>query len=335
MQVPYALRVLTRTAITLALGATLVTALAPPVAADATKPTTVRIGYQKIGDLLLLKGQGLLEKRFARDGIAVQWVQFQSGPPLLEALNAGSVDFGYTGDAPPIFAQAAGADLVYVASTPDRGRGEAILVHKDTGITTLADLRGKKLAFTRGSSANQVVVKVLAKANLRYDQVDTIYLQPADAEAAFQNGSIDAWAIWDPFFALGERLPNAKVLTTADGIAGSNAFYLARRDFATRYPQVVSGIIADLDTVSHWGHAHPREVAQVLAQASGIDPAIELVATQRKDFGVFPITPEVVRQQQEIADTFVRLGLIPRAVDVKVAVWTPAARATAQAETQR
>jgi sulfonate transport system substrate-binding protein len=335
MRFSHATRALTRTTTALALGATLVTALVPPVAAEAgARPTTVRIGYQKIGDLLLLKGQGLLEKRFARDGITVQWVQFQSGPPLLEALNAGSVDFGYTGDAPPIFAQAAGTNLVYVAYTPARGRGEGILVHKDSGINTLADLRGKKIAFTRGSSANNAAVKFIEKGGLRYDQVNTLYLQPADAAAAFQSGSIDAWVIWDPFFALYQRLPNAKVLATDEDVAPSNAFYLSRRDFATRYPQVVSEVIAELDTVSHWGHAHPQEVAHILSQASGVDESVELVATERKDFGVAPLTADVVHQQQDIADTFARLGLIPHPVDVKVAVWTPA-RATAQAETQR
>ncbi|MGD1067954.1 MAG: sulfonate ABC transporter substrate-binding protein [Vulcanimicrobiaceae bacterium] len=335
MQFSHAVRTLTRTTTALALGAMLVTALAPPVAAEGAKPITVRIGYQKIGDLLLLKGQGALEKRFARDGITVQWVQFQSGPPLLEALNAGSIDFGYTGDAPPIFAQAAGTNLVYVAYTPDRGRGEGILVHKDAGITTLADLRGKKVAFTRGSSANNAAVKFIEKGGLRYDQVNTLYLQPADAAAAFQNGSIDAWVIWDPFFALYQRLPNAKVLATDEGVAPSNAFYLSRRDFATRYPEVVSAVIAELDAVSHWGHAHPQEVAHILAQASGVDESVELVATERKDYGVAPLTPDVVHEQQDIADTFARLGLIPHTVDVKVAVWTPGVRATAQAGTQR
>jgi sulfonate transport system substrate-binding protein len=293
-----------------------------PASADNAAPKTLRIGYQKIGDLLLLKEQGTLEKRLGKDGIAVEWVQFQSGPPLLEALNAGSIDLGYTGDTPPIFAQAAGTDLVYVASTPNRGRGAGIVVHGDGSIKTIADLRGKKLAFTRGSSAHNFVVKALEKGGLKYDDVQIVNLQPADAAAAFQNGSIDAWAIWDPFFALAERYPNARVLTSAQGVATTNVFYLARREFAARAPHVIAAAIDELDRTSRWAHGHLDEAAADTAKVSGLDVAVEKVAAARKDSGVHPLTADVVREQQSIADVFAKLGLIPHAVDVRSIVWT-------------
>jgi sulfonate transport system substrate-binding protein len=206
-----------------------------PAAADT--PKELRIGYQKIGALLILKDQGLLEKRLAAQGIAVKWVQFQSGPPLIEALNAGAIDFGYTGDTPPIFAQASGVNFVYVASMPVPGKSNAILVRENSGIKTIADLRGKKIAFVKGSSAHNVVVQTLEKAHIAWSDITPVYLQPADAGAAIQSGAVDAWSIWDPFYAVAEHYPGVKLLTNAVGIAPSNAFFLATRDFATRYPR--------------------------------------------------------------------------------------------------
>lgn len=218
-------------------------------AADAHRE--LRIGYQKIGALLILKERGSLEKRLAGENITVRWVQFQSGPPLIEALNAGAIDFGYTGDTPPIVAQASGVDFVYVASIPQPGASNAILVRNDANIHSLADLRGKKVALVKGSSAHNVLVQVLKKANVGWSDVTPVYLQPADAGAALRSGSVDAWSIWDPFYALGERFPGVHVLTTAQGVAPSNAFFLATRSFATRYPAVVTAIVDETTAAWH------------------------------------------------------------------------------------
>ncbi|HTJ25741.1 MAG TPA: sulfonate ABC transporter substrate-binding protein [Candidatus Limnocylindria bacterium] len=295
-----------------------------------TGPAELRIGYQKDGSLLILKQQGLLAKRLAARGTTVRWIEFQAGPPLLEALNAGSIDFGATGDTPPIIAQAAGANLVYVASVPNPGRGSAILVRADAGITKLADLKGKRVAFTRGSSSHNVVVRALAKAGLSYGDIQAINLQPADAEAAFRNGDVDAWAVWDPFFALGQRLPGARVLTTAEGVAASNGFFLASRDYATRYPDVIATTVEELDRASRWTERHQSDLAQVLANATGVDLAVEKVAAARGNYGVHFISDDVVREQQSIADTFAKLGLIPHPIDVRSIVWTPKGVAVAR-----
>jgi len=310
----------TRRAFAFVLTALIAVAFAPAGAAD-TAPTTLRIGYQKIGDLLLLKERGTLEKRLARTGVTVTWVEFPSGPPLLEALNAGSIDLGYTGDTPPIFAQAAGTGLVYVASTPNRGRGEGILVHDNSGIKTLADLRGKRLAFTRGSSAHNFAVKTLEKAGLKYEDVTVSYLQPADAQAAFRNGSIDAWAIWDPFFAAAEREPGTHALITGLGIAPTNVFYVARREYVQKAPAIIDATIDELNATSHWAQTHLDEAAADTARVSGLDVAVERAAAGRKEYGVTALTPGVVSEQQSIADTFAKLGLIPHPIAVREIVW--------------
>jgi sulfonate transport system substrate-binding protein len=291
--------------------------------AIADSPKALRIGYQKIGALLILKQQDLLEKRLAAQGVAVQWVEFQAGPPLIEALNAGAIDFGYTGDTPPIFAQAAGVNFVYVASIPAPGKSSAILVRKDSGIKRLADLRGKRIAFVKGSSAHNVLVQVLAKAGVAYGDVRPVYLSPADAAAAFRSGSVDAWSIWDPFYAVAERDPNTRVLTDAEGIAPSNGFFLASRDYAGAHPEVIKAVVEETKHAWGWAEAHQTELAQVLSEASGVDLDAEKVAAARGNYEIAYLTPAVVRQQQSIADTFAKLGLLPRPIDIHVAVWSP------------
>src|SRR5690606_24515199 len=122
---------------------------------------TLRIGYQKYGTLVLLKAKGTLEKRLAEQGVEVKWTEFPGGPQLLEGLNVGSVDFGVTGETPPVFAQAAGADLLYVAHEPPEPTGEAILVPKDSSIKSVAELKGKKVALNKGSNVHYLLVRAL------------------------------------------------------------------------------------------------------------------------------------------------------------------------------
>jgi aliphatic sulfonates family ABC transporter substrate-binding protein len=314
-----------------ALGLLLAVGVVPLRAGAADAPKELRIGYQKSSELQILKDQSLLEKRFAAQGTAVKWVEFQSGPPLLEALNAGAIDFGATGDTPPIFAQAAGSTLVYVASYSIPGQSNAILVRDDARIKSLGDLRGKRVAFTRGSSANNVIVRALGKAGLTLNDVQIANLQPADAAAAIRSGSIDAWAIWDPFYGVGERLPGVHVLTNAVGIAPSNSFYLAGRDYANRYPATLTTVIDELNHAADWARTHPQELVAALSAQSGVPVEIERVVVARGPYTLrtVPITPAVLKQQQSIADLFAKLALIPRAVDVKVAIWTPGGKALA------
>jgi sulfonate transport system substrate-binding protein len=306
----------------------------PAHAADA--PLELRIGYQKIGALLILKEQGSLEKRLAPKNVTVTWVQFQSGPPLIEALNAGAIDFGYTGDTPPIVAQASGVDFVYVASIPQPGKSNALLVRDDAKIGTPADLRGKKIALVKGSSAHNVLVQVLKKAKVAWSEINPVYLQPADAGAALRSGSVDAWSIWDPFYALNEHEPGVHVLTDAEGVAPSNAFFLATRSFATKNPRVVAAIIEETTAAWHWAQHHQSELAAVLSQASGIPVDVERVVAARGNYEIAYITPQVVHQQQSIANTFSELGLIPHAILIAQAVWTPSAAAlTANTEERK
>src|ERR1700683_2795901 len=149
----------------------------------------VRVGYQKYGTFLLLKARGLLEKKLEPLGFSVAWTEFPGGPQLLEALNVGALDFGIPGEPPPIFAQAAGAPLVYVGNEPPAPRGEAILVPKDSPIHSVADLKGKSIALNKGSNVHYLLVKALEKAGVKYSDIEPVFLAPADARAAFERGA--------------------------------------------------------------------------------------------------------------------------------------------------
>jgi sulfonate transport system substrate-binding protein len=289
--------------------------------ASAQAAKQIRIGYQNNGVLVVARREATLEKHFAAAGIAIDWLVFSSGPPLLEAMNAGSIDFGQVGDTPPIFAQAAGAKIVYVAGQPITN-GQGILVKPDAGIRTLADLKGKRVGFTKGSSAHNIVVIAIEKAGLQYSDIVPVYLNPPDAAAAFSRDSIDAWAIWDPYFAIGEVRGGGHVLVEASEIGKTNSFYIANRDFAAREPQLLARVVDTLGQTADWAEVHRDNVGRVLAEVTGVDLDIETIAVRRSSFAIGKLTDDIVATQQAVADRFYRLGLIPQAIVVREAVWT-------------
>lgn len=280
----------------------------------------LRIGFQKYGTLTLLKAKGDLEKRLAPQGITVKWAEFPAGPQLLEGLNVGSIDFGTVGEAPPIFAQAAGADLVYVANQPPAPTAEAVIVPKDSQIKTVADLKGKKIALNKGSNVHFLLVKLLEKAGLKYADVQVIFLPPADARAAFERGSVDAWVIWDPFLAAAERQIGARVVADGRGAVANHQFYLAARPYADKRPEVIQIIVEELAKLDAWAEGRTKEVAQLLAPQIGLDLAITELAASRFAYGIKPISPAVAAEQQKIADVFFELKLIPKAIKISDAL---------------
>ncbi|TIV04998.1 MAG: aliphatic sulfonate ABC transporter substrate-binding protein [Mesorhizobium sp.] len=234
-------------------------------------------------------------------GYTVEWTEFPAGPQLLEALNVGSIDFGTTGEAPPILAQAAGAPLVYVGYEPPAPEAEAILVPQDSPLKILADLKGKKVALNKGSNVHYLLVKSLEKAGLAYTDIEVSFLPPADARAAFEKQAVDAWVIWEPFLAAAEAATGARQLANGSG----------------------DTIVASLGEVDTWINANRSDVAEQFSPALGIPADILEVAVERRTYGVKPITPEIVAAQQKIADVFFSLGLIPHSISIADAVRKP------------
>ena len=279
-------------------------------------PKELRIGYQKYGTLVILKGSGSLEKRLKDKGIAVKWTEFPFGPPLLEAINVGSIDVGTVGESPPIFAQAAGADLVYIGNEPPAPTGEALIVPKDSPLKQVVDLKGKRVAVAKGSNANYLLVKLLENAGLKYTDVEVVYLPPADARAAFESGRVDAWSIWDPFLAAAEKQLDARVLADGKGAVANHQFYLSSRGYAQKYPEVIQILLEEIDKVDQWGKQNPQEVAKFISPLIGIELPVVEVASKRLGYGVRPVSSEVLAAQQKIADRFFELKLVPKQVRV-------------------
>ena len=299
--------------------------------AQAASESVLRIGYQKYGTLVLLKSSGALEKRLAERGVKVQWTEFPAGPQLLEGLNVGSIDFGTTGETPPVFAQAAGADLLYVAFEPPAPLSEAILLPKDSPIKTVAELKGKKVALNKGSNVHYLLVRALEEAGLSITDITPVYLPPADARAAFERGSVDAWVIWDPFQAAAEQQLQARTLRDGQGLVSNHQFYLAARPFAEKHPEVVAALVEEIRQIGEWTRAHLDETTAQVAPLLGLSPEITQAAVERQSYGAQLITPEVVSAQQKIADTFSELKLIPKRLSIAEVIWQPPAK-VAQAQ---
>ena len=288
--------------------------------ANAQPARKLRVGFQK-GEpsLVAAKQNRALETALAPLDVEVEWLEFPFGPPMLEAMRVGSIDFGGVGDTPPVFAQAAHADLLYVAGQP--AGASAILLPPGSTLQTLHDLKGKKLAYARGSSAHNLAIAAVEKAGLAWNDIVPVSLAPADAAAAFERGGIDAWSIWDPYFAMYETRPGVRVLANSTDIVAQNSFFIATRSYVVANPQVVTRAIETLSNVGSWAATHRAEVANLLAAGTGVPAEVELRAINRAPLKILPMNDAFADSQQQVADRFHALGLIPTAINVRTQVW--------------
>ena len=299
-----------------------VLALAFTLSAWAADPATLRIGYQKGSiALVLAKEHGLLEKRFPNT--QVKWVEFPAGPQMLEALNVGALDVGSTGDIPPLFAQAAGADLVYIGAEPAKPQAENILVRNDSPLHDVSGLKGKKVAFQKGSSSHNLVLRALNKAGLSYKDIQPVYLTPADARAAFEQGSVDAWATWEPYSSLALSQSPSHLLANGEGLGLSGPMYTARREYAQANGAFIHALLGELSAAEALTRSQREDSLKVLTAFMGL-PA-EVIARymdNRPPSPILPIDKTIVQAQQATADLFYQNRLLPKAIEVKKAVWS-------------
>jgi len=287
----------------------------------AADPATLRIGYQKGSiALLLAKEHGLLEKRFPQT--AVQWIEFPAGPQMLEAINVNALDIGSTGDIPPLFAQAAGADLVYIGTEPPKPQAETILVRADSPLKDIADLKGKKVAFQRGSSSHNLILRALNKAGLSYQDIQPMNLPPANARAAFEQGSVDAWAIWEPYSSLALSQGNVRVLANGEGLNLSGPVYTARRAYAQANGAFVHALLNELTAAEGLTRSQREESLSVVKKYMGLpDGVIASYLDNRPPSPILPIDEAIINAQQMTADLFYQNKLLPKKIDVREAVW--------------
>lgn len=285
-----------------------------------------RFGHQHSGDTFL-KARGILEKRLAEKGYRVEYIEFAAGPQLLEALNAGSIDIGAVGESPPIFAQAAGDPLVYLAnypSTSTNGDGLALLVPKGSPIHTIQDLKGKRIALQKASSAHNFLVQIVQRAGLTYQDIHPVFLAPPDARAAFDSGSVDAWAIWDPFLTIAQKKTGGTILVTSQGIRSAGGFYLTSRAYLNHHADILKVALQEILDSGIWAYDHIDEASQLRSKATGIDAATWKTILQHTErASIRPVTDEIARDQQLTADNYYKIGLLPKPVQIREYVLSP------------
>jgi sulfonate transport system substrate-binding protein len=281
-------------------------------AASQLSAETVRIGFQKSGALLLVKAEGGLEKRLAPLGWTVAWSEFTTGAPLVDGLDGGNLDIGHVGDGAAVFAQVAGKRVEYIAGSDASPASVAIVTQAGSPLHAVADLRGRTLGVTKGTSAHYLAVKALAGAGLAPGDVTWAWLSPADARAAFEQGSIDGWAIWDPFFAAAEVQAHARVLHDGTGLTSFREYYLATPAFAAAHQDVIAAFIAELVSVRVIARQDPLAVAHLLAPLLKIDVAVlERSESRKLRYGASALSDAMITEQQAIADAFAADGLFP------------------------
>ncbi|MDI3257906.1 MAG: aliphatic sulfonate ABC transporter substrate-binding protein [Kyrpidia sp.] len=258
----------------------------------------LRVAYQKSGTLMVLKARGTLEKRLGSLGWSVQWAEFSTGLDVLQALGSGSADIGIAGDAPSIFAEARGLAIEYLAAEPPSPRSEGILVHKDALIHRVADLKGKKVAFNKASISQYLLDRALKAEGLSLPDIQPVYLAPPDARAAFEQGSADAWVVWDPFFAAAEQ-SGGRVLRDATGLTAYRTFYLGAKGFASAHPDVVKAVVEEIQHTDDDIRKNPDQAAQVLAEATKLDPGAWKLTLKREELGVTWMDQKAVDDQQK------------------------------------
>lgn len=288
---------------------------------EAAGSGPLRVGYQRFGGLSLVKARG--------DAPGVTWSLFESGPALTEALKAGAIDVGQTGEAPPIFAAAAGTPFVVAATSAPSPRSEAVLVKESKGYRSFADLKGRTIALNKGSNVHWLLVRLLAAHHMTLADVNVKYLKPAEGRPAFDNDQVDAWIIWDPYFALAEQ-PGVRVLADATGVADNREYILVGKDAAGARTEQIRSFLTTYEKTTAWGIANPDERARILAPELKIDEPTTKRALARAAQPYAPLTPAIGDELQTIADGFAELKLIPGKVDMKALVDTRFGAAAAQ-----
>ena len=308
------------------LGAAALLPLGMPAARAAER--TVRLSYQRSSTLLtVLKAKGTLEATLKPLGFAPSWHLFTS---VIEPMNAAAVDLhADVADAVPIFTQAANAPLTFYAREIGAPSAEAIIVPEESPIRSVADLKGRTVGVSRGSGCHFVLAAALKRAGLSFSDIKPAYLQAPEGLAAFGQGSLDAWVIWDPFLAIAQGKRPVRVLADATGLSSYHRYYLANDSFVAEHPRVVAAVYEALVEAGRWVKAEPEAAVALLAPIWGdLPPEIVATVNRRRTYAVTPVARAELGEQQAIADTFHEAKLIPRKLDATaVRIWqTPGER---------
>ncbi|KYC38959.1 ABC transporter substrate-binding protein [Scytonema hofmannii PCC 7110] len=285
------------------------------------KTKVLRMGYQQAGDLVRVTK--VLEKRLEPLGIKVEWAQFAQGPQLMEAMNVGKIDLGNVGETPPIFAQAAGAQIAYVVGRRSDGRRSAIAVPPDSPIKSVKDIKGQKVVFQKASASHYFIIRALEDVGLKYSDIQVLSIPNVEASSAFLEGKIGVWVTSDPHLARAEKLGKARILRNAQGLDSPGGYYIGAKRFAIDNPELLRIVIEEIDKIERWAEAHPKETAKLIMPYQKLPPDVMDSFISRRGYGLRAISPNLIKEQQRIADYFYKNGLLPKPLNVQEAMLTP------------
>lgn len=295
----------------------------PPFAEGKSGERELRIGYQRFGNLGVLKARQTLEKQFAGQGVSVLWSEFPAGPQLLHALVNREIDFGTTGEVPPLFAQASHGSMVYVAREPPAPQSVALLVAKESPVKTLYDLKDKRIAVNKGSNVHFLLLQILDEVGFTLDDVRIVYAPPKYPLTPSDHHAVDAWMMWDPMLSDAERCGQLRVIADGVGRVNNHQFYLAEREFASHSRNLLTTLLAALYQTSSYIDGNRDEAAHLLSGELGLSTESLSLALSRRSHQTQQMDLAIIREQQAIADRFYALGLLTRPVNVRDAVWQP------------
>ncbi len=288
----------------------LVASLAIPLTVSAE--TTLKVGDQQLQTRGILEASGQLKDLPYK----IEWFNFPAAQPLGEALNAGAIDVGGLGDAPMIFAYAAGAKVRAVAATRSTPVGLAIVVPENSPIKSAADLKGKRIATTRGSIGHYLVIATLERANIKLSEVSLHFMQPADAKASLASGTVDAWSTWDPYVALAEQRDHDRSIANGVNLTSGLSFEAATDDAIEAKRAVIADFLRRVAAGQRWALAHPDEVAAIQSRVTGLPPAVLKTVYQRAHLHPVAIDDSLIAEQQKTADLYHRADVIKARLEV-------------------
>ncbi|ADG19731.1 aliphatic sulfonates family ABC transporter, periplasmic ligand-binding protein [Paraburkholderia atlantica] len=290
----------------------LICAIIASASPAALAETTLKVGDQQLQTRGILEASGQLKDVPYK----IEWFNFPAAQPLGEALNAGAIDVGGLGDAPLIFAYAAGARVRAVAATRSTPTDLAIIVPDASPIRTAADLKGKRIATTRGSIGHYLAIATLERAGIKLSDVSLRFMQPADAKAALTSGNVDAWSTWDPYVALAEQRDHDRSIANGVNLSSGLSFQAATETSIKDKHAEIADFLKRVAAGQRWALSHPDEVAAMQSKVTGLPPEVLKTVYQRAQLHPVVIDDGLIAEQQKTADLYHRADVIKTPLDV-------------------
>ena len=280
---------------------------------------TVTIGYQKADPVDIARQHGELIKKMKAKGYQVVFKEFSDGAALMTALKSGAIDYARVGDTPPVTAKAAGTDIALIAAGATKEYGSGILVGKNSQITNLKQLKGKTIAYQKGTTAQYLIIQALKKAGLSTNDVKLVNMDQSSASVAFAKGSVDAWVTWDPYTATAQVNQGAKLLTNGTGLAKNRDFLISTQNYAKTHTALSKLLTTYINDDMTCANNHHTQLIAMLSKTLKLSDAVIQKMVERRTYAMALVKADssIVDEENQIANTFYQEGVVTEKVDMK------------------